>query len=1026
MSLDNLVGQTLAQYQLRELLGVGGMGAVYRAYQTNLKREVAVKIISPQLLTNTEAMARFIREAEVSAQLEHSNIVPIYDFGTQRGITYVVMRMLTGGSLSRRIEQRIEDGRPLISLGETADLLKQVASALDYAHSHGVVHRDIKPANIMFDNQGKPYVVDFGIAKITQGATSFTQTGMAMGTPNYMPPEQWRGEPPTPMADQYALAVMTYQLIAGRMPFEADSAFALMHKHINEQPTPLHVFRSDIPPAVIQVLNRAMAKDYRQRFQSCAAFAQAFESAIEGNKGNITGMFLFPVRPSQTGVIPISNRPYTPSNMPFSTQTKSNSKNWVVGGFVLTFMTVLIFIGILLAGNNGDSADSSSDATATVGAIVMIITETPEISPTPFPPEITDVPLEIATETPALDSRSIAQTLVAEENNATATSQALTATISAELTLIRQEQQIVNDTATASVWTETPSPTLTSTPSNTLTITATPMPSDTPTQTRLERLTATAQIRALFTPTDTRTPSNTPTVTLTRTPRPTHTPTATRTPIRTPHRAFGSTITASTTTVPPPQANVTVTRTPRPTSTPQPILPFGGILFETQFNTTAGIYTSGRVWGRVSEDNINIYCANNDSSSDYPRFDIGSNNWKNYSVEAYVRFAPITGSHAVIVILSHLDNQGWGYRHAVSQNGVSQYYFGDTEASPSTVVDLGGESFSVQFNTWYTLRAEVDGSEIRTYLNGRLIATNNDNRAMQGKIAIEVFPQTRGCVSQVTVRSLNRSSEALREAQKGLIIDDGVEIQFTPSSSQSSIGMVNQGTEVFILDSSSEADWILIYDDLSKIQGWVTRRSIDLVVATSVSTQRSMPTATVSPEGDVTVNVASANLRSGPGTNYGTVASASNGTSFRVIARTSDSQWYLIDRGNTERAWISASVVTVSLANSRITVVATIPAPPVISTQPPANQTTQDNQTIQPVTTIPSGFYSRPSEYCQTNSEGVCLGFEDGYMWYVNNTSGVCNGSIEVIDGYQIRIVNFCDGRRYAHILGTNYVKDNY
>ncbi|MCL4254335.1 MAG: SH3 domain-containing protein, partial [Anaerolineae bacterium] len=454
--------------------------------------------------------------------------------------------------------------------------------------------------------------------------------------------------------------------------------------------------------------------------------------------------------------------------------------------------------------------------------------------------------------------------------------------------------QVFNDTATASVWTETHSPTLTytpsntpsatytpsvtltSTPSNTPTVTVTPTPSDTPTQTRLERLTATAQVRALFTPTNTHTPTSIPTATL--------------------------------------------TRTPRPTSTPQPILPFGGILFETQFNTTTGIYTSGRVWDRVSEDNINIYCANNDSSSDYPRFDIGSNNWKNYSVEAYVRFAPITGNHAVIVILSHLDNQGWGYRHAVSQNGVSQYYFGGAGASPSTVVDLGGESFSAQFNTWYILRAEVDGSEIRTYLNGRLIATNNDSRAMQGKIAIEVFPQTYGCVSQVTVRSLNRSSEALEEAQKGLIIDDGVEIQFTPSSSQSIIGMVNQGTEVFILDSSSEADWILIYDDVSKIQGWVTRGSIDLVVATSVSTQRSMSTATVSPEGNITVNVASANLRSGPGTNYGTIASASNGTTFRVIARTSDSQWYLIDRGNTERAWISASVVTVSLANSRITV----------------------------------------------------------------------------------------------------------
>ncbi len=360
MSQENLVGQALAQYQLRELLGAGGMGSVYRAYQVNLKREVAVKIISHALVANNEAMARFIREAEISARLEHPNIVPIHDFGTTKGITYVVMRLLTGGSLARRIEQRIEENRPLTSLGEASDLLKQVASGIDYAHSYGVIHRDIKPANIMFDNQGKPYVVDFGIAKLTTGGTSYTQQGTAIGTPNYMSPEQWRGDALTPQADQYALAVMIYQLLTGRMPFEGDSAFVLMHKHLNENPTPLNILRPDIPPNVIMVLNRALAKDYRQRFQSCTAFSQTFESAIEGNKGQSTGMFVFKVNPAQTNAIPISNRPYTPTGSIPAQSQRINAKHPLAWGLGLIFMAVFVVLLVILSGGNGDSSTTST------------------------------------------------------------------------------------------------------------------------------------------------------------------------------------------------------------------------------------------------------------------------------------------------------------------------------------------------------------------------------------------------------------------------------------------------------------------------------------------------------------------------------------------------------------------------------------------------------------------------------------------------------------------------------------------
>ncbi len=261
MGFENLVGQTLGQYELRALLGAGGMGAVYRGYQAGLRREVAVKVLPSTLAMDTSYIARFNREAEVSASLEHAHIVPVYDHGTQDGVSYVVMRLLTGGSLADRLRAASEEQRPSPSLREISGMLHQLASALDYAHSQDVIHRDIKPGNIMFDNQGDAFLVDFGIAKLMNATTNLTGTGVGVGTPSFMPPEQWRSEPLTPAADQYALAVVVYQMITSHLPFEADTPFQAMHKHLNEPPTPPQSYRPDVPEAVSLVLNRAMSKD---------------------------------------------------------------------------------------------------------------------------------------------------------------------------------------------------------------------------------------------------------------------------------------------------------------------------------------------------------------------------------------------------------------------------------------------------------------------------------------------------------------------------------------------------------------------------------------------------------------------------------------------------------------------------------------------------------------------------------------------------------------------------------------------
>lgn len=311
MTLDNLSGRMLGQYELRERLGKGGMGAVYRGFQTSLNREVAVKVLSTDLSGEAEFVERFKREAATSAALENSHIVPIYDFGNIQGIAYVVMRLLDGGTLAQRLKQSVETQNDLPSPQDTATMLEQVASALDYAHRKGVIHRDIKPSNIMFDSQGTIFVVDFGIAKLVNATSNLTAAGATMGTPSYMAPEQWRNEPVSPATDQYAVAVVAYLMLVGRPPFEAPTPFGLMHKHINDLPTPPHAARADLNPAISDVLSKALSKDYRDRYANVTEFAQTFRNAIQGHRYEPTQFFTFSVAAN-----PVPNLPPMPSRPP--------------------------------------------------------------------------------------------------------------------------------------------------------------------------------------------------------------------------------------------------------------------------------------------------------------------------------------------------------------------------------------------------------------------------------------------------------------------------------------------------------------------------------------------------------------------------------------------------------------------------------------------------------------------------------------------------------------------------------------
>ncbi|MDZ4762900.1 MAG: protein kinase, partial [Chloroflexota bacterium] len=288
-----LSGSIFGNYELRDMLGIGGMGSVYRARQLNLDRLVAVKVLTAALAQESDYLERFNREAKTAAGLEHPHIVPVYDYGAFQGMSYMVMRLLGGGTLGQRMRFTLEQRRTP-SLKDVSFLLTQISSALDYAHGRGIVHRDIKPSNIMFDETGSAYLVDFGIAKLLETFTaSMTSSNMMMGTPRYMSPEQWKGDPVSAASDIYALGGVIYEMVTGRALFEGTTPYALMSKHLNDMPTPIHHLRTEITPRVTQVIEKAMAKLPDQRFKSASLFAETFAAAISNTDALGTDFFKF-------------------------------------------------------------------------------------------------------------------------------------------------------------------------------------------------------------------------------------------------------------------------------------------------------------------------------------------------------------------------------------------------------------------------------------------------------------------------------------------------------------------------------------------------------------------------------------------------------------------------------------------------------------------------------------------------------------------------------------------------------------
>ncbi len=277
--MTDLTGKTLGKYRLVERLGRGGMAEVYKAYQPGLDRYVAIKLMHSYLSDDPDFVGRFRREARAVAALRHQHIVQVYDFDVQDDIYYMVQEYIPGGTLKSRLRQANERGET-IPIEETVRIFKAICSAVDYAHSRGRIHRDIKPDNIMFDADGRPVLTDFGIATIV-GGTRFTATGAMIGTPAYMSPEQGKGEPGDERSDIYSLGVVLYEMVTGSVPFDADTPFAVVLKHVNE-PLPLpRMLNPDVPYGVERVILKAMAKDPQDRYQIAGDLARDLERAVQ-------------------------------------------------------------------------------------------------------------------------------------------------------------------------------------------------------------------------------------------------------------------------------------------------------------------------------------------------------------------------------------------------------------------------------------------------------------------------------------------------------------------------------------------------------------------------------------------------------------------------------------------------------------------------------------------------------------------------------------------------------------------------
>lgn len=278
--MSSLIGKEIGKYRITQLLGRGGMAEVYIGVDTHLDRQIAVKVLHSYLLEEGGAfIERFRREAKAIAKLRHPNIVQVHDFDIQDDLIFMVMEYIDGSNLQKRLEQLYREGKRF-PFNQAGSIISDIAKALDYAHSQGILHRDIKPSNILIDKNGNAYLTDFGIARIV-GDQKLTATGMLIGTPAYMSPEQCMGEDFTDESDIYSLGIVAFEILTGQVPFDAQTPIAIVHKQITEPIPNISNLVEDVPENTQEIVYKALAKSPAERYSTANEFATALKAALQ-------------------------------------------------------------------------------------------------------------------------------------------------------------------------------------------------------------------------------------------------------------------------------------------------------------------------------------------------------------------------------------------------------------------------------------------------------------------------------------------------------------------------------------------------------------------------------------------------------------------------------------------------------------------------------------------------------------------------------------------------------------------------
>jgi len=411
--LQGLIGQTLGQYRIIEQIGAGGMAAVFKAYQPGLNREVALKVLPPYFAKKEDFVERFTREAQAIGNLHHPNILPVYDTGQDKGFSYIAMRYIPNArTLSDEMKSPLSTERII-------ELIAQIGGALDQAHKAGIIHRDVKPSNVLLDGQWA-LLSDFGLAKMVEGSSELTGTGVGMGTPAYMSPEQGMGKKVDHRTDIYALGIMLYEMLTGVVPHRAETPIATVMKRLNE---PLPMPRSlnpNIPEAVERVLLKALATDPADRFDSTGAMAVALKEAFGPNPNQVlAGVSTGLVTPQKTA--PATPEPTRVSGQPVATPapTKSGLPLNILGFGAIGVLIFLVLIGIgiliFLQLRPGDNEVAQNTPGVETPATAAITAATPASTPTTAPTEApTSPPTSEPTVAPTAESDTISLTTETE------------------------------------------------------------------------------------------------------------------------------------------------------------------------------------------------------------------------------------------------------------------------------------------------------------------------------------------------------------------------------------------------------------------------------------------------------------------------------------------------------------------------------------------------------------------------------------------------------------------------------------